>query len=226
MSRYECCSANAGNAVVPMPWHEYHGTNAWHECCGVNAMAQRLWHECQSGLGIRYFAHSLFCSKSLILKCNHERFTLGCKKQAICLKNLYFLFIFDSFVPFLCQEQIAPVALSLFFKERLEWFAQVAHYKRATVCDLLRLLMTKEQLWAIRSGHSWQKSEGSDLLFFTSKLLFRSQNELIAQKTDSKFPTLMPVHECHGTNTIVKMPGCECCGVNAMSPMPRQKCCG
>ena len=153
MSRYECCGANAGNAVVPMPWHEYHGTNAWHECCGVNAMAQRLWHECQSGLGIRYFAHSLFCSKSLILKCNHERFTLGCKKQAICLKNLYFLFIFDSFVPFLCQE-------------------------------------------------------------------------LIAQKTDSKFPTLMPVHECHGTNTIVKMPGCECCGVNAMSPMPRQKCCG
>ena len=37
-----------------------------------------------------------------------------------------------------------------------EWFAQVAQDKWATVSELL---MTYEQMWAIRSGRSAQKNE-------------------------------------------------------------------
>ncbi len=66
-------------------------------------------------------------------------------------------------------------AHSLFFKERLERFTPVALYKRATMSDSFRLLMTKEPPWAICSGCSKQKSDGSDLLFLTIESLFRSQ---------------------------------------------------
>ena len=52
-------------------------------------------------------------------------------------------------------------------------------------------LFTKEWPWAICSRRSWQKSDGSDSLFFTSVSLFRSQkmsNSL--EKQMSEFPTL------------------------------------
>ena len=109
---------------------------------------------------------------------------------------------FAKFVFFVCFLQFFPFfrpkselipslfAHSLFFKERLEHFAPVALYKRATVSDSLWLLMTKEQPWAICSGPSWQKSERSILLFFMSETLFRSKKEQIAWKPMSKFPTL------------------------------------
>ena len=44
-----------------------------------------------------------------------------------------------------CESLPLLFAYSLFFKERLEWFAPVALYKRATVSDSLRSLMTKER---------------------------------------------------------------------------------
>ena len=90
--------------------------------------------------------------------------------QKICSFLMFFLWQF--FPPFMLTSLFAH---SLFFKERLEQFSRVALYKRATMSDSLRSLMTKEQPWAIRSGRSWQKSDGSDSLFFMSKLLFCSK---------------------------------------------------
>ena len=55
-----------------------------------------------------------------------------------------------------------------------EWIALVALYKRKTVSESLSWLFKKEQLWAIRSCRSWQKSDGSVSLFFMSKSLFCS----------------------------------------------------
>ena len=65
----------------------------------------------------------------------------------------------------------------IFFKERLERFTPVALYKRATMSNSLRSLMTK--------------SNRSDSLFFMSEFLFRSQKMSESlQKPMSKFPTL------------------------------------
>ena len=53
--------------------------------------------------------------------------------------------------------------------------------------------MTEERPWAIRSGcsWSWQKSDGSDLLFFHERMaLSLTKNERI-KKLMSKFPTLI-----------------------------------
>ena len=61
-----------------------------------------------------------------------------------------------------------------FLKSGLSNLAHVPLYKRATVSDLLRLLNTIEWLWALCSGCSWQKSDRSDLLFFTRESLFHS----------------------------------------------------
>ena len=73
----------------------------------------------------------------------------------------------------------------LFFKERLERYAPVALYKRTTMNDLHMLLMTKERLWAIRSGRSWQKSDGFDLRFFTSEILFHYFTILLTKTSES-----------------------------------------
>ena len=54
----------------------------------------------------------------------------------------------------------------------------VALNKRPTGRDLLLSLFLKEQPWAIGSGRSWQKNNGSDLLFFTSESLFLSSETL------------------------------------------------
>ena len=80
-------------------------------------------------------------------------------------------------------------------KSNHEQIALVALNKRATMSDLLRSLMTKEQPWAnrsrslfkratvrIRSHYAWQKRDGSDLLFFTSESFFRSQKLAIRSK--------------------------------------------
>ena len=121
--------------------------------------------------------------------------------QANWLKKTYFSYVLDSFHPFLCPRAnrshrsllICSFLKSkgnnlfswLLTKDRLltnqsrrslqmsdhERFAPVTHDKRA--------------MGEIRSRHSWQKSYGSDLLFFTSKSLF-------ARKTDERiaeFPT-------------------------------------
>ena len=75
-----------------------------------------------------------------------------------------FLTVFPRFMP------KSESLLLLFFKERLERFAPVALYKKATVSDLLRSLMTKERRKRF--------------------ILLHTKNQRIAQKTLSEFPTL------------------------------------
>ena len=55
--------------------------------------------------------------------------------------------------------------------------------------DLLLLLFTKEQPWAICSWRSLQKSNGSDLHFFRSQKM----SDLL-EKPKSLFPTLLPLY--------------------------------
>ena len=92
-------------------------------------------------------------------------------------------------------------------------FSQNRSYYRATVSDSLSLLFKKERplanrscrsiqnsnceqialnFFKIRSGRSWQKSYRSNLLFFTSESLFRSEKTSDSlEKTMSKLPTLL-----------------------------------
>ena len=60
---------------------------------------------------------------------------------------------------------------------------------------LLPSLFTKERPWAIRSQCSWQKSSGSDALFFLSEPLFLSyaykKLAICLKKPMSKFPKLI-----------------------------------
>ena len=112
-----------------------------------------------AGLGI---CSLLFCSKSTTLKSNLEWVSELKKsdvsdllvirmnrlqKQAICSKNSYFhmfLTVFPFFMP-KSKPLKSLFAHLLFFKERLERFAPVALYKRATVSDSLTSLFKKEQ---------------------------------------------------------------------------------
>ena len=82
------------------------------------------------------------------------------QKTSDLLENSYFSYVFDFFPLFYAQERITPVTLCSFtlFIEQLarfatvalpkradhDRFAQVAHDKRPTMSNLLRLLMTKE----------------------------------------------------------------------------------
>ena len=108
-------------------------------------------------------------------------------------KKTYFFYVFDSysqFFPFLCPSAhpfhhslLSRCFLKsdrsnlLFKKSDHERIADVALYKRATMRDSLRSLMTKEQ---------W-----SDLLFFMSESIFSSQKTSnLIEKPMSKFPTL------------------------------------
>ena len=153
-----------------------------------------------TGLGIWSFTHSLFCSKSLILKSNCEQFAhVDLYKRANCSccslkksnvsdllemranhsqKASHSLKKLTVFPLFYAQEWIAPVTLG-----------SVAFILRATWAFCSRRSLQKERPWAIRSDHSWQKSNRSDSLFFTSESLFHSQkNERIARKTDERIP--------------------------------------
>ena len=115
---------------------------------------------------------------------------IALKKRAISWKKRIFLLFLTVIPPFFAQEQIASVTLR-----------SVACFLRATgvICSQ-RSLKKSYNMWAnhsrhslqkIRSRRSWQKSHGSNSLFFTSKSLFRSQktsNSL--KKPMSKFLTL------------------------------------
>ena len=94
-------------------------------------------------------------------------------------------------------------------------FSQNRSYYRATVSDSLSLLFKKERplanrscrsiqnsnceqialnFFKIRSGRSWQKSDRSNLLFFTSESLFRSEKTSDSlEKTMSKLQIPNPV---------------------------------
>ena len=115
-------------------------------------------------------------SDLLIIWANHLQ------KWVIRLK----ICIFCTFFPFLClraNPSHQSLLIHSFFK-RLERFTSITLYKQATESDSLRLLMTKEQPWAIRSGRSWQKSDWSNLLCFMGVLLLCS----FAQKTAERIP--------------------------------------
>ena len=116
-----------------------------------------------------WFARDL--SESLA---NNEQFA-----HKICMFHM-FLTVFPLFY---AQERIAPVALCSFLKSKLS--------------DLLPLLFTKEGPWATRSGCSWQKSDGSNSLFFASESLFRSFAlwlTKMSRKTDERIPNPGHIH--------------------------------
>ena len=99
-------------------------------------------------------------SDSLVIQANRSQKTNDSLKKFVffvCLRQV-FLFLMPK-----SESLTLLFAHSLLF--RLEWFAPVALYKRATwainLSNSLRLLITKERLWAIRSRHSLKKSKSA-----------------------------------------------------------------
>ena len=100
-------------------------------------------------LTLSLISSSLFCSKSLILKNDPERFTHNALYKRVTVSELLMmLVIFCMFLTvspfFMPKSELLQslFALLLFFKEWLEWLASIALYTRAVVSDLLRWLMT------------------------------------------------------------------------------------
>ena len=99
------------------------------------------------------------------------------QKTSASLKKIIFFHMFLTVFPlFMPKSELLPSLFThlLFFKERIERFDPITLYKIVMVSNLLRLFMTKERLRAICSGRSWQKSDGSDSLFFAIELIFHS----------------------------------------------------
>ena len=79
------------------------------------------------------------------------------KKRAIHWQNSYFSYVFWQFSTFFIPESESLTLLFahlLFFKERLERFAPIAIYQRATMSDLLT--------WLFRSQKTSDSLENSD----------------------------------------------------------------
>ena len=116
------------------------------------------------------------------------------------------LVCFWLFFPFLCpsanrwrcsllilsflKSYFKHMLLSLFTKERSEWFAQVADVKRATMSDSLRPLMTKEWRERFTLFHEWIA-------------LSLIKNERISRKTDEQILLLRYI--IHVTNFLFSM---------------------
>ena len=100
----------------------------------------------------------------------------------------------------------------LILKSNCEQFTHVAHYKRATVSDLLRLLITKERPWSIHSRWSLQKSNREQFAKVAhdkraarvncsfswancSFVLLLTKTTESLEKPMSKFPTLLGAPE-------------------------------
>ena len=89
------------------------------------------------------------------------------------LEKFVLLYVFDSFPPFFMPKSKSLTSLLahlLFFKERLEQLAPVSLYKRATVSNSLRSLITTERrervtLWLT-------KNEPIACFFFSAAVLF------------------------------------------------------
>ena len=70
-------------------------------------------------------------------------------------------------------------------------FMPKSEFLKRDLSDSLPLLFTKKRPGAILSGRSWQKSDGSASLFFTSKSFICSQKTRESlEKPMSEFPTL------------------------------------
>ena len=120
-----------------------------------------------------YYCHILKksnVSDSLVIGANFLQ------KQVNHSTNSYFLYVF----PFLYPRANPSHRSSL-----------IRSFLKRDLSNLLTWLFTKERLWVIHSGRSWQKSDWIDLFFFTSESLFRSQkNSKSLEKPMSKFPTM------------------------------------
>ena len=138
----------------------------------------------------------------------HEWFARfwGRLAQKIHIFHMFFI-VFSLLLPsFMPKSESLKLlfAQSLFFKEQRERFALVHLYKRAIAIKSLPLPFTTERLWAFRSGRSWQKSNGSNSLFFTSESLFHLQktsNSL--EKAMSEFPTLHLLEHVVGVPVVL-----------------------
>ena len=165
----------------------------------------------------QWFAHVALYKRanSSLIQANRTQKTSDSPK-----KFVFFVYIWR-FFPFLCpwanrsrcsslprsflKSEVRNSLRSLITKSDHERVAHIALYKRATVSDLLRSLMTKGHPWAIRSRRSLQKSDRSNSLFLKSELLFCSQktSELL-EKPMSKFPTLLHTHIRSTMHSLVK----------------------
>ena len=89
------------------------------------------------------------------------------QKTSDSLEKFVFCMFLTVFPIFYHQERFTPDALcSLLMRSFL----------KSDLSNLLPLLYTQGWPWSIRSGRSWQKSDGSYLLFSTSKSLLCSKN--------------------------------------------------
>ena len=112
------------------------------------------------------------------------------------------MFFYHFFVSFFKNKRFTH---SLVFKERCEQVAQVAHDKRATVSESLRLLTKSEQPWHICLGHSpkmsnreifaqvaHQKWANEQIANFFERIthlpIFSQKNQQFTQKTDERIP--------------------------------------
>ena len=73
---------------------------------------------------------------------------IACKKWAIHSKNVYSLYVFDSFPPFLCPRVNRSCPSSLIFS-----------FLKSDLSDSLLSLFTKEWPWVISSDCSWKKRD-------------------------------------------------------------------
>ena len=140
----------------------------------VALVRRATWAICSGHSGQKSYMND-----SLMIPANRsqKRAIRSKKSYKHCVFLISFLTVFPLFMP---MRKSLPSLLtqSLFFKSNMS--------------DSITSLFTKERPWAICSGCSWQKSAGSNLLFFSSASLFRSQkaNESL-EKPMSEFPTLL-----------------------------------
>ena len=118
-------------------------------------------------LGIRSFAHSLF---ALSLKIAHFR------EQPWAICSCPSLQTRESLSSLFKKERLARQFFTFFYPRanRSHHSLLIRTFFKSDLSNLLLSLFRKERLWAICSGCSWQKSDGSNLLFFTSESLFHS----------------------------------------------------
>ena len=110
------------------------------------------------------------------------------------LEKMYFLDVFDSCSPFLCQKSESLLSLFaqlLLIKDQQDRFALVALYKRAKMRELLLSLFTKERPWVNWSRRSLKRVTGAICTFSRANRSFAlmiTKNEQFAQKTDDRIP--------------------------------------
>ena len=111
---------------------------------------------------------------------------IACKKWAIHSKNVYSLYVFDSFPPFLCPRVNRSCPSSLIFS-----------FLKSDLSDSLLSLFTKEWPWVIRSDCSWKKRDNERFTQVAHVKRATGANRSFAHKkrvnrlkTDERIPNL------------------------------------